>query len=222
MTTILPLLAALLLGWKLPGELIRDLSDDSIEIRERASAELYRQGEELRPLLVESRDLATDLEVRARLDRILRRLEADERIRGFGGANRVGGFAASLRSDRFFGVGPFRLSVDVMNVDSRDLEFPGVGTWDLALPDQELRCRGAEARLSVKRFAGAPGLRRTTWRTGVEEVALPAFLRPGECARIEYVLEPRALPAGDYQAAVEIFGAEEDLRTNSVTLMIRK
>src|SRR6185436_11739486 len=116
---------SLLLAWKTPAELVRDLHDDSIRIRERAEAELYRQGEDVRGVLIDARDRGPDPETRARAREILRRLDADQRIRWFGGANRVAGFAASLRSDRFFGSGPFRLTMEVMNVGSKDLEFPG-------------------------------------------------------------------------------------------------
>src|SRR5262245_121338 len=103
----LPLLAAFILAWKTPDELVRDLADDSIQIREQAAAELYRLGEDVRGTLIDARDRGLDPEIRARARDILRRLDADERIRWFAGANRVGGFAANLRSDRFFGSGPF-------------------------------------------------------------------------------------------------------------------
>src|SRR5215831_14360449 len=102
----LSILVAILLAWKNPADLVRDLSDDSAQIRERAEAELYRQGEDVRGLLIDARDRARE---------ILRRLDADSRIRNFGGGNRVAGLGASLRTDRFFGAGPFRLSLDVMN-----------------------------------------------------------------------------------------------------------
>jgi hypothetical protein len=221
------LLAGLLLVWKTPVELVRDLSDDSAILRERAAAELYRQGEEVRGVLIDARDRGADSETRARAKDILRRLDADDRIRWFGGHNRVGGFAASIRTDRFFGSGPFRVTVEIMNVGTRDLEFPGLSTWDAELPDQELRQTGAEARVTVRRF-GASGLRRTTWRSGETGVRKPTLLRPGDSARYETTLEARSLPAGDYQVSVEYFArdlvpdAEENLRTNSVTLMIRK
>jgi hypothetical protein len=221
------LLVPLLLAWKTPAELVRDLSDDAIEVRERAAAELYRQGEEVRGVLMDARDRGPDSETRARAGEILRRLDADERIRCFGGANRVAGFAASLRSDRFFGSGPFRLTLEVMNVGTKDLEFPGLATWDVELPDQELRQTGAEARVTVRKI-GAVGLRRTSWRTGEAGIRSATALRPGETVRFETVIEAKALPAGDYQVSVEYFArdllpdADDHLRTNPVTLMVRK
>ena len=220
-------LVSILIAWKTPAELVRDLSDDAIEVRERAASELYRQGEEVRGVLMDARDRGPDSETRARAGDILRRLDADERIRCFGGANRVAGFAASLRSDRFFGSGPFRLTLEVMNVGTKDLEFPGLATWDVELPDQDLRQTGAEARVTVGKI-GAVGLRRTTWRTGEAGVRSATALRPGETVRFETVIESRSLPAGDYQVSVEYFarellpGAEDQLRTNPVTLMVRK
>jgi len=224
---MLLILASVLLAWKTPAELVRDLSDDAIEIRERAAAELYRQGEEVRGVLVDARDRGADSETRARAGEILRRLDADERIRGFGGANRVAGFAASLRSDRFFGSGPFRLTLEVMNVGAKDLEFPGLATWDVELPDQELRQNGAEARVTVRKI-GTVGLRRTTWRSGEPGIRSATHLRPGETVRFETVIEANTLAAGDYQVSVEYFardllpGADDQLRTNPVTLMVRK
>lgn len=221
------LLTALLLAWKTPADLVRDLADDSIRVRERAEAELYRQGEDVRGVLIDARDRGPDPETRARAKEILRRLDADQRIRWFGGSNRVAGFAASLRTDRFFGSGPFRITVEFMNVCSKDLEFPGLATWEAEMPDQELRQTGAEARITLRKF-GATGLRRTTWRSGETDVRTPTLLRPGDTVRYEYVIEARSLPAGDYQVSVEYFArdllpdADDFLRTNSVTLMVRK
>jgi len=226
MMTILPILAAWLL-WREPVELLRDLSDESIQIRERASAELHRRGEELRDLLVKSRDRTADVETRGRLNDLLRRLDADERIRRFGGANRVAGFAASLRSDLWFGSGPFRLTLEVMNVGGGTQEFPGIAAWDVELPDQDLRGQGSEGRLSVKRFIGPSGLRRTVWAPREGGARTPVQLQPGESVRYEATIEARSLPAGDYRVGVELFsrelfpGVDDNLRSNSVSLTVR-
>lgn len=226
MLKILPWM--LLLAWKHPPELIRDLSDDSAEVRDRASAELYRLGEDVRAPLMDAHLATSDAELRCRIQSILRRLDADERIRCFGGGNRVAGFAMSLRTDRFFGSGPFRLTVEVMNVSPKEQDFPGIGTWDLELPDQEIRSTRPEARITLRRIGGPLGLRRTTWKSGPTEVPSPVHLRPGESARYEYTLEARTLPPGDYQVSVEYFArdrlpdAAERLRTNSSSLMVRR
>lgn len=225
---MLPLVAALLLRWNDPVDLVRELADDSIDVRQRAAGELYRRGEEIRGFLIDARDSASELETRARIQEILRRLDADDRIRGFGGANRVGGFGASLRSDRFFGSGPFRLTLEIMNLGTGDQLLPGIGSWDQELPDQELRATRSEARVSLRKFIGSTGLRRTTWRSGEGSPRTPQLLRPGDCARFEVLLEVNGVPAGDYQVSAEYFArdlipdAEENLRTNTVHLMIRK
>lgn len=211
-----------------PVACVRDLADDRVEVRERAAMELYRRGEEIRGFLVDARDEAVDLETRARIEDVLRRLDADDRVRGFGGANRVGGFAASLRSDRFFGSGPFRLTLEIMNVGPADQLLPAVGTWDQELPDQEIRATGAEARVSLKKFIAAPGFRRTIHRSGDGAPRESRLLRRGEVARFEFSLDTRSVPAGDYVVSVDylsrelLFDAEENLRTNTVHLMIRK
>jgi hypothetical protein len=221
------LLGTLLLGWADPSALLRELSDEAIAVRERAASELYRRGEELRGFLIDARESAAELEVRERLQGILRRLDADERIREFGGGNRVRGFGASLRSDGFFGCGPFRLQLDIMNLGSSDRELPGIADWEQDLPEQELRLTGAQARVQVKKFIASPALRRTSWRNG-KGPAGSRLLHPGECARFEFVLDAKAFPPGDYDVSVEYFardliaGAEENLRTNVVRLMIRK
>jgi len=220
-------LAPLLLAWKTPVELVRDLADDAIEIRERADTELHRQGEEVRGVLIDARDRGPDPETRARAGELLRRLDADARIRWFGGSNRVAGFAASLRSDRFYGSGPFRLTLEVMNVGTKDLEFPGLATWDVEFPDQDLRQAGAEARGTVRKI-GAVGLRRTTWRTDEAALRRATLLRPGDTVRFETEIEARSLAAGDYQVSIEYFArdllpdADDNLRTNPITLMVRK
>lgn len=229
MTSTLPLLAALLLDWSGPAELVRDLGDDSIAVRERAAAELYRRGRALRPDLTDALEAASDPEVRARLATILARLDTDERIRWFGGTNRVRGFGASLRSDRWYGSGPFRLTLEIMNVSGRDQVFPGIGTWDLETPDQESRSGGAEAKIVVRKFIGHhSGIRRTSWRPAHEGVKTPAYLRPGDTARFESIVDAKTLPDGDYQITVEYLapehldGAEERLRTNTVRVTVRK
>jgi hypothetical protein len=222
------LLGTLLLGWEDPSLLLRDLSDDSITVRERAAAELHRRGEVLRGFLMDALGSAGDLETRERLLGILRRLDAEERIRDFGGGNRAGGFGASLRSDGFFGSGPFRLQLDIMNLGANDRELPGIASWEQDLPDQELRLNGAQARIQVKKFIASAGLRRTICRSGEGVAAASRLLRPGECARFEFVLDAKGFPAGDYDVSVEYFardlipGAENNLRSNTVRLMIRK
>ena len=226
MATVLPLLAALLLDWSDPADLVRDLAHDSIAVRERAAAELYRRGEELRPFLGEAWDAASDPEVRARHNGVLRSRDADARIRGFGGWNRVSGFAAHLRSDRWYGSGPFRFTLEIMNVGSRDQVFPGIGSWDAEMPDQEFRTTGSEAKIVVRKFIGSGGFRRSSWRSA-PSVRTPVWLRPGECVRFEYVLDAKTLPPGEYQVTVDyqahelIPDAEERLRSNTVRLTVR-
>src|SRR5262249_51722289 len=156
------------------------------------------------------------------------RLDADERIRCFGGGSQVGGFGASLRSDRFFGAGPFRLQLEIMNLGGSDQELQGIATWDQEFPGEDLRLSGAQARIQLKKFIAAPGLRRTTWRSGDGGAPTIHLLRPGESARFECTLDAATVPPGDYEVSIEYFarelipGAEENLRSNSVRLMIRK
>ncbi|HEX7899087.1 MAG TPA: hypothetical protein VF950_15085 [Planctomycetota bacterium] len=205
------------------ADLLRDLSHDDIEVRQAAAAELYRRGAELRKELSDARRDASDIETRSRLDDILRRLDVDERIRGFGGGPRVADFGLSLRIDRFAGRGPFRLAIEVMNVGSAEREFPGIALWDLEEPDQETRTPGAEARVTVKKFIGG-GLRRTRWGRAPGVPVAAVALRPGESTTFDFLLEAKDLAAGDYDVRVEIRipEAEENLRSNVVRLMIRK
>jgi len=228
MTSALPLLAALVLDWSDPRELVRDLADDAIRVRERAAFELHRRGETLRPFLVDALDASVDPEVRARLSTILARLDTDERIRWFGGYNRVCGLAAQLRTDRWYGSGPFRLTIDIMNVGSKDQIFPGIGYWDLETPDQEWRSTGSDAKIVVRKFIGSSGLRRSSWRPVDGAPRRSAYLRPGDVVRYESVVDTKPLADGDYQIHVEYFapdhvpGAEERLRTNTVRVTVRK
>jgi hypothetical protein len=210
-----------------PADLLRDLAADDIEVRQAAAAELYRRGGELREEIVDARRDAVNLEARSRLDDLLRRLDVEERIAGFGGDNRVSELGLSLRSDRFYGSGPFRLAIEVMNVGPVDQVFPGIGLWDLEQPDQETKTQGAEARVTVKKFIGG-GLRRTRWGHPSGEAGTPVTLRPGESTKYEYLLDAKTLPPGDYDVRVEYFaaeripGAEENLRSNAVRLMVRQ
>jgi hypothetical protein len=225
MATVLPLLAAFLLDWSDPADLVRDLAHESIGVRERAAAELHRRGEDLRPFLMEAAEAAADPEIQARLNGVLRSLDAEARIRRFGGLHRVCGFAAQLRSDRWYGSGPFRFTLEIMNVGSRDQVFPGIGSWDAEMPDQDFRATGSEAKIVVRKFIGSGGFRRSSWRSP-DGARTPVWLRPGECARYEYVLDGKTLPPGDYQVTVEyqahdlIPDADERLRTNTVRLTV--
>lgn len=229
MTSTLPLLAALFLDWSDPAGYVRDLADDSIAVRERAEAELYRRGEDVRPVLIDALVAAPDPEVCARLRTLLARLDADDRIRWFGGHNRVCAFAAQLKSDRWYGSGPFRLTIEIMNVGSKDQVFPGIGQWDLETPDQDFRSTGSDAKVFVRKFIGhSSGFRKSGWRSADGSARTPAYLRPGEVARFESVIDAKALPNGDYTVHVEYFapdhlpGAEDRLRTNTVRLTVRK
>jgi hypothetical protein len=205
------------------ADLLRDLSHDDVEVRQAAAAELYRRGPGLRKELSEARRDAADVETRLRLDDLLRRLEVDERIRGFGGGPRVADFGLSLRIDRFAGRGPFRLTMEVMNVGSAERVFPGIAAWDLEEPDQETRTPGADARVTVKKFIGG-GIRRTRWGRAPGAPVAAVALRPGESATFDFILEAKDLPAGDYDIKVDCFasGAEEPLRSNGVRMTIRK
>jgi hypothetical protein len=224
---MLPLVAVWLLGWEDPAALVRGLSDDAVQVREHAAEELYRRGEEVRGHLIDAHEATTDPEARARLIDIVRRLDADERIRDFGGGPKVAGFGAALRSDRFFGSGPFRLTLDIMNLEKVDRELAVITSWDLELPDQETKGNGSQAQVQLKKLIGTTGVRRATGKRGDGRTEAPMLLRPGEFARFEFSLEVKAVPAGDYDVAVEYFaralipGAEVNLRTNSVRLMIR-
>lgn len=228
MSEVLPLLAALFLDWSDPAELVRDLADDAIRVRERAASELHRRGGALREFLLETLETAADPEIRARVADVLRRLDAEERIRWFGGGNRVCGFAAVLRGDRFPSWGPVRLTMEIMNVGSKDQELWAVRDWSVETPEQEIRTNGAEARVVVQKFIGHSGFRRTSYRgaNGLPKAAVS--LRPGESVVFEFELDVKSLPNGDYRIAVEYFahdlvpGAEEKLRTNTVSLTIRK
>jgi hypothetical protein len=202
------------------GDPLQDLSSDDIEVRQAAAAVLYARGPEA---LLDARRRATDVEACARLDDLLRRRDVEERIRGFGGGNRVGGFGVSVRSDRFSGRGPFRLTVEVMNLAPSSQVFPGLGAWDLERPDEETRTHGADARVSVRKFAGG-GLRRTRWGSASGSAAQPVALRRGESTTYVYPLDLKGLPAGDYEVRVEVLAlpdAEEPLRSNVVRLMLR-
>lgn len=205
------------------GGALDDLSSDDIEVRQAAAAELYRQGAKA---LLDARREATDLEAVARLDDLLRRRDVEDRISGFGGENRVAGFGLTLRSDRFFGRGPFRLTVEVMNVDAAPQVFPGLARWDVERPDEETKLQCAEAKLSVKKFIRG-GFPRTRWTTGSGQVGVPVVLKPGESTTYETTLDAKSLPAGDYDVKVEYYAAklipdaEENLRSNAVRLTIR-
>lgn len=199
-----------------PDELLRRLSVDDIEVRQAAAAGLSR------PELLDLRGRTEDVEIRGRLDDLLRRLEIEERIRFFGGGKRVSGFGLSLRSERFYGRGPFRLTVEVMNVGPSPQVFPGLGVWDLERPDEETRVQGADAKLSLRKVFGG-GLRRTRFGPASGGEKAPAVLRRGESIAYTYVLDTKGLPAGDYDVQVEYLalGEEGPLRSNRVRLMIR-
>lgn len=200
-----------------PRELLRALEDPEIDVRQAAVAELHRRGEELWDALVDARRNATDLEVRGRLDELLRRLRTEARIRRFQGGAPVEDLALSLKSERFHGSGPFRLTLEVMNVGSSERTFPGVGAWDVDAPGHEIRAHGAEARLTVKNVVRPNGLARVR-RSAAAGIALPVRLRPGESTRYTYALDARELASGDYELRADV----GELRSNAVRILIRK
>ncbi len=213
-------LAAALLALAGPEASLRRLGDESVEVREEASADLTRRGEPVRRLLEVALAAAGDPEVRARLGCLLARLDADRRRREFGGGPRAAGLAAALRTDRFFGPGPVRLTVEIMNVGDAPRLLAPICEWDVEFPREEVRTSASQARVSVRSVAGPAGLRRVAWRAAAPAAPEILLLAPGESASFEYVLDARALPAGDYLLGVEV--PADGLRTNPARLMIRK
>ena len=202
------MLLLLLLGSDVAG-LLQGLGNDDIQTRDAATEALYHLGP--RKELREARDSARDPEVRGRLDDLLARLAVDDRIQAFGGGERVGGWGMSLRTDRFHGRGPYRLTVEVMNVGKETRMFDGLGTWDVEGPDEDSRV-DADARVSV-RAVFRHGLRKSRWGRPQGRPATPVLLRPGESVAYTYVIKD--LPRGDYEVRVDA----GPLRSNPVRLM---
>lgn len=198
------------LGWVVAA-LLAALGHDDPRTRDASSEALYRLDP--RRELREARRRAPDDEVRARLDDLLARLAVDDRIARFGGGPRLDGLAMSLRTDRFHGRGPFRLSVEIMNVGKEARTFDGLGTWDLERPDEDSRVP-ADARVSIRNVF-AVGLRKTRWGRAEGSSAVPVTLRPGDV--VAYAVVVDTLPAGDYEVRVDA----GRLRSNPVRLLVR-
>jgi len=201
-------MSLLLLALDVAG-LLQALGDDDIDVREAATETLYRLDprQELREARERSRG-----EARARIDDLLRRLAVDDRIRAFGGGPRVDGLGMSLRTNVFHGRGPFRLTIEVMNVGKETRIFDGLGTWALERPDEDSRIE-ADARVSI-RSVFHTGLRKTRRGRAEGSSAMPAPLRPGDSVAYAYVVDK--LPAGDYEVRVDA----GPLRSNPLRLTV--
>ena len=124
------------------AELIRRLGDTDFQVREKAAAELLKQGEVARKQLQQAARDANDAEIRTRAPMIVKQL--DELRRKASGVHVVGLYEASSRQ-HFRLVAPFgrdtdwaRLCATLVEQAKKDAPSPGKRVWDLLTQEARL------------------------------------------------------------------------------------
>src|SRR5262245_41533914 len=111
-----------------PG-LLRQLGDDSIEIREHAALELVKLGEPALERLEKARSDTGDDEVRSRLDDVIGDIRRDLRRREFEGGNEIKGLRARISVTRAKDGTGFAASMEIMNVSSQRAYLVPIEAW---------------------------------------------------------------------------------------------
>jgi hypothetical protein len=132
-------------------DFIKDLNDDSIEVRERASGELIRHGEGVMEALQKELLKAPGPEVRLRIGDILARLRKEKRRKEFKGGDIVVGLCALLREEK--GDGSVVLICEIMNVDTVARPFVPIEAWDYRFPSASMSSNMAQGRIIVERIS---------------------------------------------------------------------
>jgi len=216
--------------------LLRALDDDSIEVRQKATEELERLGEEARPALVRRRSEAFSLEVRSRIGEILGRLDTAKRLKEFKGGKPVCGFSARLEVKEDPEDGTVLFKAEFMNVGPAAAGFVPIQSWNTSLPGSSSSSSHSRAQLRVKALDGEILLTHRGRCSG------GSFAPPKTPVRVEAggtrVFELRLdgdkdeflrLKPGSYEATVVYYacsrgllaGAEEDLESNAVRFTVK-
>lgn len=138
---------------RVPG-LVVQLNDDSVEIREGASAELVALGEPALPALKQALLGAVNEEVRGRIKDVLDRISSDVRRRAFKGGTPVDGLAASLEARREKDSKEFVLKIQIMNVGHQARNLVLIQRWNTRLPETSRSSSGSEAAVEVEQLSG--------------------------------------------------------------------
>jgi len=203
------------------AELISALEDDSIEVRDAAESDLVRLGEAARAPLERARREASIVEVSARIDDILTRIELDRRRRGFAGGAAVGGLSAGLRVREDKLKSKLRLTLEVMNVEPASRDLALVDTWNSRLPGVSSTSSAAQAGFVVLQISGERPQRIQLRCAGAgDPMRITVRLQPGESRTFERVLDLKELAAGHYAVhaeyyATKLLGSAEDVRSNT-------
>jgi hypothetical protein len=209
-------------------ELLRALGDDAVEVREKASAELFALGEPARSALEKAGRDATSAEIRGRLQDVLRRLDADKRRREFKGGKVLDDLGARLTITQDKEARLLIVSFEVMNLGAIDKKLVPLRDWNLHLPHYSNSYSGAEGEIRIEQLKGDAGEGRYSSRLGCgpEPVREVLFLKPGECRTFKHSVNISSLAAGEHQVKVRFFkrhsGTPENLESNPQTFTVEK
>ena len=212
--------------------LVLELSDESIEIRDRASADLASRGEPALPVLRSALGRDPDRELKSRIEVLIPMIAREARRAKFKGGDAVEGFQATLRTDKQSIRCGEELSFDaeIMNVSKETRAFIPIRHTDSTLPALSSSSSTAHARIVVKeltpkpagRFGGRFGCGGRILKTAVE-------LQSGDSSVYTFKLGA-ALEPGEYEIHVVYYAkskgllanAQDDLKSNVVKITVEK
>lgn len=140
-------------------ELLLRFQDDSIEVREKAGAELFALGEAVLQSLKEALPGETNAEVRGRIRGVVDRIETDKRRREFKSGKAVNGLAASLEGSLNSEATEFALTVRVMNLNAQPAGLVLIDRWNSRFPNRSSSSSGSEAAVVIRQLTGERGNR---------------------------------------------------------------
>lgn len=204
-----------------PG-LVRQLDHDVAEVREKATAELFRLGEARRADLEKALNAATDPEVASRLRSVLGKLDAEKRRREFKGGPVVEDLGILLTCTYNKKTMELIVSVEVSNLGPVPRTMVDIEDWNTRLPRQSRSSSSAEGQIEVRQLTGQrpEGSFRSTLSCGTAPARRTLTLKPGEQRIFSPVVDASSLPPGRHQVKAKVFapqllGLAEDLVSNA-------
>lgn len=216
--------------------LVEALDSDSIDVRDRASAELRASGDAVVPALRLERAAARSAEVLARIDGVLRRIDADRKRQAFRGGAASHGWGARLGAAWDPAERALTLTLDVMNVSERPQEFAAIRWFDYTFPQTCYTSGGGgRAHLFVRPTSKyvEPNMYLCTRRLGAVRPEGVEILDSGESRSFllrlgEAERKDAQLPPGEYEAFAlyetkpgsRMAATPDDVTSNTITFTI--
>ena len=206
--------------------LVRQLEDDSAEVRETATKGLAALGEAVRGRIESALRETSNAEVQARLRDVLRRLDAEKVRKSFVGGKVVDHLGARLTAAFDQKTRLLSVTLEITNLGAAEKPLVEITGWNVALPRFTDRTSSAEGEVRVKQLTGGKpsGFFRSRTGCGPEPVRKSVVLKPGASRTFQHTVDVSELAAGEHEveavALKRLLGTSEDLVSNAVRFRV--